>query len=571
MDMRRSSFRNQNQRGGSRNYGDSSRPSRSTGYHELPRYHFRGLTSLLENQDARILNTDDARRFITALVNFDRKVELLARLDDGRKFGRDRIREALGCIETSDDVENIFIPLIQVILNEETMKPLFEPLRNRILMTLFQIPCLLETISNLKTVRLGSEETAVALCKFLIALAKSFVESRQSNIVRQLAQEFKERPEIKEGNILKAMLLIDEKHFSDEVSGVGVATKQDLDLPSDQIKSICWVTDRIPPGGRHSNDHFNFRDIRIVPPIDELLCELNPWLPLADKSNRIIENPEMCMVDSNFRLLRADSIYAMQESLHDQSHIWKRCRVVGLNIDGKELSPLYFVIAVDEKNFSGKVSDWRKNERILPHSCIVALCKNGTPIRLGTIVQRGGKNEIEHKLPQIGVVFESELDFRKSMEDVVKNLPLHMKTIALRQGKLSEANTKKSKQYFDAQEHLLEQMNYYDLVEVSKSFFSNAPILKALQELESVPLPEEIVHLSPKIPDYLPSEMYLPEGPPFHRFCIDLDEWSTEDIVGSTSLDESQAEALRHCLKHRVALVQGERLNLFSLNVLSPI
>jgi hypothetical protein len=278
----------------------------------------------------------------------------------------------------------------------------------------------------------------------------------------------------------------------------------------------------------------------------------------------------MCTVDSNFRLLRADSIYAMQESLHDQSHIWKRCRVVGLNIHGKELSPLYFVIAIDERNFSGKLSDWKKNERILPHSCIVALCRNGTPLRLGTIVQRGGDNKSEQNLPQIGVVFESELDFLKSMEDVVKNLPLHMKTIALRRERLSEANTKKSKQSFFAQEHLLEQMNCYDLVEVSKSFFSNAPILKALQELESVPLSEEIVHLSPKIPDQLPSEMFLPEGPPFHRFCINLDRWSTEDIVGSTSLDESQAEALRHCLKHRVALVQGERLNrVYNQTVLS--
>jgi hypothetical protein len=522
--------------------------------------------SLLENQEARILNTDVARRFINEMVNFDSKVDLLARLDDGRKFGRDRIREALSCMETSDDVEKILIPLIQVILNEETLKPLYEPLRNRILMSLFEIPCLLETISNLHTVRLGSQETVETLCKFLIALVKSFVESRQSKILWQLAQEFKERPEIKEGNILCAILLVDEKHSLDEVSGVEDVFKKDLS--NNQIRSICWVTDRIAPGDRHSNDHFNFRNIRIVPPIDELLCEQNPWLPLADKSNIIIENPEMCLIDSNFRLLRADSIYAMQESLNDQAQLWKRCRIVGLNLDGEELSPMYFVIEIDKRNFSGKLSDWKNNDQILPQSSIVALCKDGIPLRLGTIIQRlgtiiqgGGKKKSGPILPQIGVVFESENDFLKSMEDVVKNLPLYMQIIELRKKISHEKNTvMKDKQSFYTQEHLLEQMNSYDLVEVSKSFFSNAPILKALQELQSVPLAEEIVHLSPKIPDNLPSTVLLPECPPFHHFRINLDRWSTEDIVGNTSLDASQAEALRHCLTNRVALVQGEEL-----------
>ena len=64
------------------------------------------------------MDTNDAQRFISQKVNYERKVDLLARLDDNRKFGRDQITEALSFIQTNDDVDNIFIPLVQVVLNE---------------------------------------------------------------------------------------------------------------------------------------------------------------------------------------------------------------------------------------------------------------------------------------------------------------------------------------------------------------------------------------------------------------------------------------------------------------------
>ncbi len=70
-------------------------------------------------------------------------------------------------------------------------------------------------------------------------ITSALSESRQSKILWQLAQEFKERPEIKEGNILCAILLVDEKHSLDEVSGVEDVFKKDLS----NNQTICWVTD----------------------------------------------------------------------------------------------------------------------------------------------------------------------------------------------------------------------------------------------------------------------------------------------------------------------------------------
>ena len=35
-----------------------------------------------------------------------------------------------------------------------------------------------------------------------------------------------------------------------------------------------------PAGPHHSNDHARFEDIRIIPPVDELLCQEEPYLPV---------------------------------------------------------------------------------------------------------------------------------------------------------------------------------------------------------------------------------------------------------------------------------------------------
>jgi len=111
-----------------------------------------------------------------------------------------------------------------------------------------------------------------------------------------------------------------------------------------------------------------------------------------------------------------------------------------------------------------------------------------------------------------------------------------------------------------------EQLVMYDLVEVSKSFFSYQPILKALQAKDSVPLSDELIGtkatamVSTEKPDYLPNRIFLPDDERFRKLECFLDNWSTKSnqrIVENTPLDASQAEALRHAMTSRVALLQG--------------
>ena len=74
------------------------------------------------------------------------------------------------------------------------------------------------------------------------------------------------------------------------------------------------------PGGRHSNDHINFREISIVPTMDELLTGEMPFLPRApgqdDGRDRgfLDGDPETQLLDRHFRLLREDLISTVREA-----------------------------------------------------------------------------------------------------------------------------------------------------------------------------------------------------------------------------------------------------------------
>lgn len=62
------------------------------------------------------------------------------------------------------------------------------------------------------------------------------------------------------------------------------------------------------PGGRHSNDHVDFRSITIAPSMEEILCEKIPFLPTpAD-----VDVPQL---DRQFRLLRHDMVAGITDSI----------------------------------------------------------------------------------------------------------------------------------------------------------------------------------------------------------------------------------------------------------------
>lgn len=527
---------------------------------------------LMEDEKATINSKHEAKRFVEQMATFEKKIDLLVQLDDERKMGKTRLADVCSWIESSSDVSTLLVPILQMVINDETSRPLYSAVRNRILMTIFQIPCLFDTLAmyNIASEDESSPRTATAICKFLLALAKSFVEARESIPLREMAKELRKRADIKDVRILCGYLLIedleDEKESVNNYLGKTIkdtifemfGVKESLQI----TEAACWVTDKVPPGERHSNDHKNFRDVEIVPTVDELRCEKRPWLPLANQENAIIKDPEIRLMDSNFRLLREDAVANMKATINEQERPWRNARIIGMNFEKGSRSSLLFVIQVDERAKKGKKINWDQS-RFFPQNGIIALCRDGIPIKLGTIAMREHKVKGKwlHALggPQIGVVFNTEIEFNEALTELQHNAPINQEMIGI-ENLQTDADKTHNHALLRRRQELRDSLSSYDLIEASQSFFSYKPILNAIQRMDCVPFSEQLVHLAPSSerPQYLPRIVRMPKELPFNGIRCDLENWSNDKVINETSLDESQSKALYHALISPVSLIQGK-------------
>jgi hypothetical protein len=70
------------------------------------------------------------------------------------------------------------------------------------------------------------------------------------------------------------------------------------------------------PGGRHSNDHANFRHISIAPTVDEAVSPHPPFLPLPTPGEAFLgDDPETQLMDRQFRLLRENLLAPLRDAL----------------------------------------------------------------------------------------------------------------------------------------------------------------------------------------------------------------------------------------------------------------
>ena len=247
------------------------------------------------------------------------------------------------------------------------------------LLEVFHTPMLMETLDERGVATELSIDDAKLLCSFLRALTKPFIEPRQSEYVKSLALALRDRGDVEESRILCSSLLLEatldqtergkpEKTGGTERTNKGVA---------------CWVTDMDPPGGRHDNDHRNYRDIRIVPTVEELTSDLKPYLPLANGENNFIEDPVAAILDRNFRLLRDDAVSSMKANLAEaEGKSWKNARIIDIVCStSRPKFCVSFVIQCDKR--PGMEANWKKS-RALMHGSVVAFCRGGRPFRMGT-------------------------------------------------------------------------------------------------------------------------------------------------------------------------------------------
>jgi hypothetical protein len=282
---------------------------------------------------------------------------------------------------------------------------------------------------------------------------------------------------------------------------------------------------------------------------------------MASEANKVIDDPDQRLLDSNFRLLREDAVQTMKLNISGQVRAWKHARIVDLHSKGNAFSSKAICRLAFKIQFSSETNkniDWGKSSA-LSHGSVVALCRNGRPVRLGTISMRDERTKGAWLNapggPIIGVIVESDADFVASFLEMDVNAVRNDELcVFLERRRLKDGNQARIGGEID---RLLSEMKTYDLVEISRSFCTSQPVLRSLQLMDRVPLSDELVHYQGLTLDYFPEDFKLPNDVHLKGYACNLKTWNSEAVTKSTSLDLSQADALHHAFSSRIALIQG--------------
>ncbi|KAF4337710.1 NFX1-type zinc finger-containing protein [Fusarium beomiforme] len=216
------------------------------------------------------------------------------------------------------------------------------------------------------------------------------------------------------------------------------------------------ATNGVTPGGRHDNDHANFRDISIYPTSDELLSTETPCLQrLADVFDTPMDTRSASYRDWLFRLLREDMLSELREDLQvamgqkkskRRPVVLGQLKLVGINVDNdmetKHIPPFALYVACYQGiKFPHKLpKDSRKaflaeSKNFMKHDSFGALCYNGTIIAFGSLV-RDVANLLKTP-PVVGIRFTDDSGLQKaikalqgSLKDQVKFLIVDTATFA---------------------------------------------------------------------------------------------------------------------------------------------
>jgi len=490
----------------------------------------------------------DALRFIEGMQASDSLPRVLGEILDERKPGIRRIQEVLSFTETINDITDLLVPLLRCGINTEMDKPLYRGLRLRYLYGIYQTPGLLDFLTSYEDLIINIEkEEADLLCEFFRLVAKAYGEPRNSEQMATMARTLRLRQDVPGVESLCRVLLVEEKREKAED-----LMKRTVEVKRKKVAPACWASgDLVPPGGRHDNDFVNYRDIRIVPTPEELMCQEKSYRPLTSGENAHTQDPIQHMLDRNFRLLREDAVEAMRTSMTEPRRVWKNARIIGVEPKNTARDgSVPFIVEVDKPSSS---IDWGQARVLMQGSVVALLDKEQKIVRTGIITIRHheekGKWMNAPDGPSFGVCFEDHSAFDDCIHEISRNRPfLSNYTKAFR-----SANTSKAAL-------LLAEMAVYDLIEISTSFFSYRPVLTALQNMETVAFSDELVHQ--RVPadgrcSYLPPTVRFPDGEHFHGYRCPISQHSIGAVVERTTLDQSQASAVLHALTSRVALIQG--------------
>ena len=486
----------------------------------------------------------EAERLVRSMQSYEDPSRLLLDLVDGRNFGFQLIRSIIEqCgLSSSDDIFSI--SMIAFFLQDCFDKPMLKHPRNSVLLYISDIPFFFERLTEY-VINFANHEEGILLCKLIFVLIQSSLEVLKNGQIRAMADALHNRG-FPEAAKVHQILCHDEATATATMDRISAAISQ---KKKKKELAVVRAADLRPPGGRFENDKVQFREITIVPSVEEIVSDELIYLPLSNGMNSFIEDQEERYLDSMFRLLRHDALNPIREALtfsdsKEISRTWKKycgCRVTGVHVAARESPSLLISFDSPTTLSSLNIKDYWENKSMLTNSTVICLRRNGKFYCFATIstVKLEWLMPDPTSKPTIGVTCASD----GQMLDLLQNYN---------------------------PEHELDGVEC-DMLVIRSSFFASVNILKCLQQMDFVPLSGYIV---PKLttgkrrndnsrdettlddtPSYMPPTIVIP-GAGNSRFNLKSANF-VERCIQKSTLDESQAKSLLHALTHRVSLIQG--------------
>ncbi|UPX21074.1 uncharacterized protein EKO05_0011278 [Ascochyta rabiei] len=291
------------------------------------------------------------------------------------------------------------------------------------------------------------------------------------------------------------------------------------------------------PGGRHDNDHADFRKIQILPTPDEFASSDTPFYRCADAvSSTSTGERGLVHVDNQFRLLREDLLGELRNDFQIATNQKKgRRKTVLANLDfagidcgsvARRKVCLLRLRCLDDIPQLKTMTDNAarksfiknpRNKNVMKHQSLGCLVSNGNIIAFASVER---DEEMLSQCPAVIVLRISEaVSFRKV---------------------LLACKTKADLRF----------------VQVDTAVFAYEPILKCLQTIVDLPLQDQLLDLQPGA-----TEVFSGIQPTnIVNTISDMCHGDLKDVVGTNrpvELDRAQTESLIAGLTRRVSLIQG--------------
>jgi hypothetical protein len=277
------------------------------------------------------------------------------------------------------------------------------------------------------------------------------------------------------------------------------------------------------PGGRHSNDYVDFRQISIVPTVDELSPSQIPFLPRVDRVETFLaEDKQTQLLDRQFRLLREDMIRSVRDALGKGVPFYLPVALVGLEDhgyrrrvrdqrrdrdqrqDGDDTLKMEMGYQRGPSGLRFEIEDGAKDRlprglaliellsrrRLLQVGSLALLRDGDQNIAIGRVVKalREATEENPTSDQQIGISFDDENLVQLLENKKCRNSRREVCTFFL-----------KGRCKYGDQCQFLHESKTFQLVPIPGSFFAYEPVLKCLQKIRELPFCEELL-LQKKVP-----------------------------------------------------------------------